>query len=73
MLSIIKNDNITSEHNSFYFELSIKQNVDIYGITVYMQKNEFEIIFIYNYDKNIQYVIGKVFGYIERAYSMGVN
>ena len=73
MLSIIKNDNITSEHNSFYFELSMKQNIDIYGITVYMQKNEFEIIFIYNYDKNIQYVIGKVFGYIERAYSMGVN
>ena len=38
MLSIIKNDNITSEHNSFYFELSMKQNIDIYGITVYMQK-----------------------------------
>ena len=49
--------------NIFYFKLSIKLNVDIDGIIVYMWgKHEFETIFTYNDIMNIQYGIGKGFG-----------
>ena len=60
--------------NIFYLEPNSKSNVDIHGITVFMWENhDFETIFTSNDVINIQYVIGKVFGYRERAYSMGVN
>ena len=49
--------------NIFYFELSIKPNVDILGITVSMWKQyDFDTIFISNDVLNIQDGIGKVFG-----------
>ena len=38
-----------------------------------LQSRDFETIFASNDVLNIQDVIGKLFGYIERAYSMGVN
>ena len=52
-------------NNIFYFELSRKTNFDILGITVSMWKyHDFETIFTYNYVTNVQYFIGKGFGYI---------
>ena len=64
----------TSEQKYFYFKLSSKNNVDILGITVSMWKqHDFETIFNSNNIMNIQYTIGKGFGYRERADYMGVN
>ena len=61
-------------NNIFYYELSIKTNVDILGITVSMWRREkIETIFTSNYVLNIQYTIGNLFGSRERASSMGVN
>ena len=37
------------------------------------EKHDFETIFTSNYAMNIHDGIGKVFGSIERAYSMGAN
>ena len=55
----------------FYFELSSKPHVDTIVIKVSIwRRNYFETIFTYDDLVNIQYAIGKVFGYIERAYSM---
>ena len=49
--------------NIFNFELSIKPNVDIYGIVVSMwEKHEFETIFTSNDVMNIQDGIDKGFG-----------
>ena len=60
--------------NIFYFEIISKPNIVILGITVSMwEKHYFETIFTSNDIMNIQGVIGKVFGPIERAYSMGGN
>ena len=65
---------VQAKKNIFYFELSSKQNVDIEGITVSMQKkHQFETIFTSNDVMNIQYGIGKVFGSRERSYYVGVN
>ena len=51
--------------NIFNFELISKPNIDIPGITVYMWKqHDSETIFTFNDVMNIQYSIGKVFGYI---------
>ena len=55
----------------FYFELSSKPHVDTIVIKVSIwRRNYFETIFTSDDLVNIQYAIGKVFGYIERAYSM---
>ena len=60
--------------NIFYFELSIKPNVDILGIKVSMLKHyDFETIFTSNDVMKILDAIGKGFGYREREYSMEVN
>ena len=56
-----------------YFELSSKPNVNILDIIVSMWKHVFEIIVNSNGGMNIQYGIGKVFGYRERIYDMGMN
>ena len=54
---------VNVNQNMFYFELSSKPNVDIYGITVSIyKKREFETIFTSNYVMNIQYEIGEGFG-----------
>ena len=46
----------------------------IYMVLQYLyEKHESETIFTYNFVMNIQDVIDKEFGFIERAYSIGVN
>ena len=50
--------------NIFYFGIISKPNVGILGIAISIWKhNDFETIFTYNDVMNIQYVIGKIFGY----------
>ena len=62
-LKTIIYDKVNVNQNMFYFELSSKPNVDIYGITVSIyKKREFETIFTSNYVMNIQYEIGEGFG-----------
>ena len=61
-------------NNIFYYELSIKLNVYIIFITVSTQKQyNLEPILTSNDSLDIKYVIGKVFGYIERSYCIRVN
>ena len=63
MLSIKKRTKSRVKKNIFYFEIIIKPNVDIVGITVSVLKNnEFETIFTSNDITNIQDRNGKGFG-----------
>ena len=60
-------------NNIFYYEISRKPIFYIIGITVSMWKqHNFETIFTSDDVLNIQYAIGKGFGYRETAYSMVV-
>ena len=62
------------KNNIFYYEVSSKSNYYIIVITLYMWgKHNFETIFTFNDVINIQYAIGKGFGYCERSYYVGVN
>ena len=77
MVAIQKEENIKKlqvSNKIYYYGVSSKPNVGIIGISVSMRKqHNFEIIFTSEDVLNIQYAIGKGFGYRERTFSMGVN
>ena len=61
-------------NNIYHYEVIIKPNVYIVGITVYIWKqHSFETIFSYDDVINIQYSVGNGFSYRERAFYMVVN
>ena len=66
--------NIHANKSIYYYEVSSQPNVELIGIILYMWKNHnFETIFDYDDVLNIQYFIGKGFGYRDREWSMVVN
>ena len=77
IILILKEENITKVNvinNSYYYEFVSKTNIYIIGITVHMwEKHNFENLFTCDDVLNIQYSIRKVFGYRERAFSVGSN
>ena len=62
------------KNSIYYYGVSSKPNADIIGIIVSMCKhNIFKTIFTSDDVLNIKYAIGKIFGYREEAFYMGIN